>query len=255
MCLQLLFLRYGVGIKLMHLPCFRYSQEISNFFHILDVAPIVLVRSRLGIDTSRSDSRDCLEYVIRPKAAGNYYRNMHALDNFSVQSPAMGDAERRDLKTAEINATEAVPSYIALLKEEREKIEKSARDLGADDKMVRNLLEGLNKRNARFIDFNSRMMQAHAQFYRLVGETLDILIAQFGRYEQYIFSTQAIADSYNAAPHLMSTNIRSGAGCSPEVPANHQRLVGLTLPPFLSNRNWSLAGGNGLRAHCAREIR
>ena len=53
---------------------------------------------------------------------------------------------RSDLKIAEANATTAMPRYLALLKDEREKVEALAKDF--DDDTVRELLSGIDKRHA-----------------------------------------------------------------------------------------------------------
>jgi Na+-transporting methylmalonyl-CoA/oxaloacetate decarboxylase gamma subunit len=114
------------------------------------------------------------------------------------------EAYKGDLESAETKAIEALPRYIALLKEERGRLEKSAKELGADDEIIRNFLQVIDRRHAHFTNFNSQMMQARAQLYRSYGDILDILIAEFGKYTvqpngQLIFLTRGVAESYNAA--------------------------------------------------------
>jgi len=46
------------------------------------------------------------------------------------------EAYRGALETAEAKAIEALPRYMALLKEERGRLEKSAKELGADDELA-----------------------------------------------------------------------------------------------------------------------
>jgi hypothetical protein len=109
---------------------------------------------------------------------------------------------RSDLKMAEANATTAMPRYLALLKDEREKVEALAKDF--DNDTVRELLSGIDKRHALHTAFASKMLSARAQLYRSRGSAVDILIEQFGRYmiyanERFYFETQIIADRYDAA--------------------------------------------------------
>ena len=67
--------------------------------------------------------------------------------NFATASRAELEAIHRDVKMAEANATTAMPGYIALLKDEREKVERFARSLPFDNQTMRNFLDGLDNRH------------------------------------------------------------------------------------------------------------
>jgi hypothetical protein len=124
--------------------------------------------------------------------------------NYSTASRSELEQYRRALKIAEDNATEAPPQYLTILKDEREKVEASAKTFQVDDQTVRGLLKGIDERHARTAAFVSQMMPARAQFYHATGGALDILIEQFGSYKvkpdgQFVFSSQPAANRYNAA--------------------------------------------------------
>ena len=124
-----------------------------------------------------------------------------AIDYAKASRPEL-ERYRSDLKIAEANATTAMPRYLALLKDEREKVEALAKDF--DDETVRELLSGIDKRHASFTAFASKMLLARTQLYRSLGSALDIVIEQFGSYKiqtngQFVFATQIVADRYTAA--------------------------------------------------------
>jgi hypothetical protein len=105
---------------------------------------------------------------------------------------------------AEANATTAMPGYIALLKDEREKVERFARSLPFDNQTMRNFLDGLDNRHGGFMAFASRMTLARAELYREVGNALTIVIEEIGNYKvgangQLVFSSPSTEDRYNAA--------------------------------------------------------
>jgi hypothetical protein len=114
------------------------------------------------------------------------------------------EAYLRDLKTAEANATVAIPHYLALLKDERRRVETFMQSLQIDKGFVRDALNGIDKRHARTADLGSKMLTARADLYRTLGNAVAILVEQFGNYKvdangRFIFSNQRNADRYNAA--------------------------------------------------------
>jgi GYF domain 2 len=124
--------------------------------------------------------------------------------DFATASRAELEVIHRDLKMAEANATTAMPRYIALLRDEREKVEALAKTLHFDDRKVRELLSGIDERHAISTAFTSKMFLARAQLYRSLGRALDIVIEQFGSFNvqtngQFVFATQIIGDRYTAA--------------------------------------------------------
>jgi hypothetical protein len=114
------------------------------------------------------------------------------------------EAYVRDLKTAEANATAAIPRYLALLNDERSRVEAFARSLQVDKGLVRSALSGTDKRHDRAADLTSRMLIVRAELYRTLGNAVAIVVEQFDNYKvdatgRFIFSSQRIADRYNAA--------------------------------------------------------
>jgi GYF domain 2 len=119
------------------------------------------------------------------------------------------EAYHRDLKAAEANATAAMPRYLALLKDERNRVESFAQTLSVDKGVVRDLLNGVDKRHERSTAFTSKMLMARAELYHALGSYLEILIEQSGKYKvdangRLVFSSQPIADRYNDVSRQVS---------------------------------------------------
>lgn len=130
--------------------------------------------------------------------------------NTNLGAASRSDLEvlRRDLNTAEANATAFMPRYITLIKAEREKLQTFALSLHADKDIVDRFLEALDKRHAKATAFTSEMLSASADYYRAYGSYVDFLIGEFGAYKvvngQFIFPLQRTVDRYNTAGHAMS---------------------------------------------------
>ena len=119
------------------------------------------------------------------------------------------EAYLRDLKTAEANATAAIPRYLALLNDERSRVEAFAQLLQVDKDVVRSALSGTDKRHDRTADLTSKMLIVRAELYRTLGNAVAILVEQFDNYKvdangRFIFSSQRIADRYNAASNALT---------------------------------------------------
>src|ERR1700736_1919547 len=118
------------------------------------------------------------------------------------------EALRRDLKTAEVNATMVMPRYIALLKTERGKVEKYALSLhlGKDD--ISRLLDHIDKRHAEITALASRMLPVRADFYRAYENYVAFLLREYGAYKmedgQIIFPLQPTVNRYNAAADALT---------------------------------------------------
>lgn len=129
--------------------------------------------------------------------------------NLGVASRSDLEALRRDLKTAETNATTFMPRYIALLKTERDNVEKYALSLHAGKETISRLLDNTDKRHAETTAFTSRMLSARAEFYRAYEKYVAVLVGEFGAYKvangQFIFPLQRTAERYNVAANAMST--------------------------------------------------
>ena len=128
----------------------------------------------------------------------------------NLGAASRGDLEalRRDLRTAEANATAFLPRYIALLKTERDKVEKSALSMHVERDTVGRLLDSLDKRHAEITAFASSMSSARADYYRAYENYVAVLVGEFGSYKvvdgQFIFPSQRTVDRYNVAGHAMT---------------------------------------------------
>jgi hypothetical protein len=129
-------------------------------------------------------------------------------NNLGAASRSDLEALRRDLKTAEANATAFMPRYIALLKTERDSVEKYALSLHLGKDTTGRLLDNIDKRHAEITAFASRMLLARADFYRAYENYVAVLVGEFGAYKvvngQFIFPFQRTVDRYNAAASAMT---------------------------------------------------
>jgi hypothetical protein len=122
------------------------------------------------------------------------------------------EALRRDLKAAEANAAAWMPRATALLKAERDNVEKYALSLHVDKDSIGGLLHNLDQRHAELTGFNSRVASARADFYRAYESYVGFLVKEFGTYKvvngQFIFPFQLTVNRYNAAAEAMSAAAR-----------------------------------------------
>jgi hypothetical protein len=129
-------------------------------------------------------------------------------NNLGTASRSDLEALRRDLKTAEANATAFMPRYIALLKTERDNVEKYALSLHLGKDTTGRLLDNIDKRHAEITAFASRMLPARADFYRAYENYVAVLVKEFGGYRvvngEFIFPFQHVVNRYNAAAEAMS---------------------------------------------------
>jgi hypothetical protein len=128
--------------------------------------------------------------------------------NLGAASRSDLEALRRDLKTAEANATTFMPRYIALLKTERDNVEKYALSLHLGKDTISRFLDSSDKRHAEITAFTSRMLSARADFYRAYEKYVAVLVGEFGAYKvvkgQFIFPFQRTVDRYNVAAQAMT---------------------------------------------------
>ena len=128
--------------------------------------------------------------------------------NLGAASRSDLEALRRDLKTAEANATTLMPRCIDLLKTERDNVEKYAlsRHVGKDT--ISRFLDNIDKRHAETSAFTSRMLLARAEYYRAYEKYVAVLVGEFGAYKmangQFIFPLQRTAERYNVAANAMT---------------------------------------------------
>ncbi len=127
--------------------------------------------------------------------------------NLGTASRSDLEALRRNLKTAEANATAFMPRYIALLKNERDNVEKYALSHVGKD-IASRFLDNIDKRHAEITASTSEMSSARADFYRAYGNYVAVLAEEFGTYRvvdgQFIFPFQRTVDRYNVAAHAMT---------------------------------------------------
>ncbi len=128
--------------------------------------------------------------------------------NLGAASRSDLEALRRDLKTAEANATALMPRYVALLKTERDNVEKYVLSLHVEKDAVSRFLDILDKRHAERAAFTSRMSSARTDYYRAYENYVAVLAGEFGSYKvvdgQFIFPFQRTVDRYNVAAHAMT---------------------------------------------------
>jgi hypothetical protein len=128
--------------------------------------------------------------------------------NLGAASRSDLEALRRNLKTAEANATTYIPRYINLIKTERDKVETYARSLGAEKDVVSRVLDSVDGRQAKITTVTSATLSARADYYRAYESYVAVLVGEFGAYKvengQFIFPLQRTVDRYNAAAHAMT---------------------------------------------------
>jgi hypothetical protein len=129
--------------------------------------------------------------------------------NLVAASQSDLDALRRDLKTAETNATALMPRTIAVLKAERDAIEKYAASIQLGKDTGKRLLDEIDKRHAEIAALAARMSSARADFYRAYQNYVTLLVGEFGAYKvvggQFIFPLQRTVDRYNVAAQAMTS--------------------------------------------------
>src|SRR5258707_6144337 len=89
--------------------------------------------------------------------------------NLGAMSRSDLEALGRDLKTAEANATAFLPRYVAVLKTERDDVEKYALSLRLGKDTIRRLLDNIDKRHAEMAALFSTLLPARADYYRAYG--------------------------------------------------------------------------------------
>ena len=129
-------------------------------------------------------------------------------NNLGAASRSDLEALRRDLKTAEANAQTFMPRYIAVLKTERDNVEKYALSLHLGKDASSRFLDRVDKRHAEIMALTSKMLSARADFYRAYENYVAVLVAEFGAYKvvkgEFIFPFQRTVDRYNVAVQAMT---------------------------------------------------
>ena len=128
--------------------------------------------------------------------------------NLGAMSRSDLEALGRDLKTAEANATAFLPRYVAVLKTERDDVEKYALSLHLGKDTMRRLLDNIDQRHADITALISRTLPARADYYRAYENYVAVLVKEFSGYRvvngEFIFPFQHVVNRYNAAAEAMS---------------------------------------------------
>ena len=113
------------------------------------------------------------------------------------------DTLRRDVKTAQSNVATVTPRYIALLNDERAKLENDTRSLDVENGTVSEFMTMIDEQHAEMITLASKVLAARAEYYNAYEQCVAVLVREFGIYKvangQVIFPFQSTADSFNRA--------------------------------------------------------
>jgi hypothetical protein len=160
---------------------------------------LTAMATRAASETSAAAER--LSREVEPPA-------VREIGNLGAASRDELEALRRDLKTAEANATTFLPRYITLLKTERDSVKKFARSLPAGNETTNRFLDDIDKRHAEFLALMTRLLSARSELYRAYGDYVAFLVAESGGYRvvdgQFLFSLQRTVDRYNVAARAMT---------------------------------------------------
>ena len=132
---------------------------------------------------------------------------LKTIDFFGTASQSDLEALRRDVKAAESNATASLPRYAALLKADRDNVEKYA--LAHVDKVTAGrFLQSIDSQHAEITALTSRVLSARADFYRAYDNYVAFLAQEFGRYKvdkgQFLFPLQFTVNRYNVVAQAMT---------------------------------------------------
>lgn len=140
------------------------------------------------------------------------------------------DGLRRDLKTAESNATSLAPRYAAQIKTIRDQLEKEARSSGFGDDRLSGFMEMIDEQHAARIALTSRMLASRADYYSAYEKCVGVLVREFGIYKvtngQFVFPFQATADSYNRAAGAMTAAAKRASELEEEAGTLRQSRLG-----------------------------
>jgi hypothetical protein len=118
------------------------------------------------------------------------------------------EALGRDLKIAESNAAIIMPRYVALIKAERDSIERDARPLQVAGNTLPRFMAMIDEQHSEMTVLLARLLAARVDYYGPFEKCVALLVRDFGIYKvvngQFIFQAQSAADSYNAAAAAMT---------------------------------------------------
>ena len=155
---------------------------------------LIATATRAGIETRAATEK--LSQEIEPPALSKDINQATASRNEL-------EALRRDLKTAEANATSFLPRYLALVKAERDGLEAYARSLNLEKDVLSRFMDRIDTRQADIAAVSSSLSSARAEYYSAYEKCAAVLVADFGIYKvtngQFVFPLQYMANRYNAA--------------------------------------------------------
>jgi hypothetical protein len=128
--------------------------------------------------------------------------------DLSAASRSDLDAIRRDVKAAESGAATAASRYMAMVKDERARLENDARTLSAENSAVSEFMAIIDEQHADMIKLTSETLAAHAEYYNAYERCAALLVREYGIYKvtngQFIFPFPSTANSYNRAAAAMA---------------------------------------------------
>lgn len=129
--------------------------------------------------------------------------------NFGSVSRDEIDSFRRDVRTAEENASAFLPRYAAILKAEQEQIRSATVSLHVPRPIANQLLEGVAQRHAKTLDAISRVLSARVDYYRAYDKYIAFLSSELGSFKivggQFIFPLPRTVERYNVAAQAMTS--------------------------------------------------
>jgi hypothetical protein len=129
--------------------------------------------------------------------------------NFGSASPDEIESFRRDLRTAQANASAFLPRYAAILKSEQEQIKSSAISLHVSKEIADQLLDGVAQRHTKTLNAISQILSARADYYRAYDNYIAFLSSELGSFKvvagHLIFANQGTVERYNAAAQAMTS--------------------------------------------------
>jgi hypothetical protein len=148
--------------------------------------------------------------------------------NFGSVSRADLEAFRRDLRTAEANASAFLPRYAAILKAEHDQVASAALSLHVPREIAGPVLDGLAQRQAKALDAISTMLSARADYYRAYDKYLALLSSELGSFKvvngQFIFPLQRTVERYTAVAQAMTSAARRVSDLETDMKKQNQPL-------------------------------
>ena len=117
------------------------------------------------------------------------------------------DAVLRDLKIAAGNAAAVQAGTVALIRAERDKVEKEARLLKVGNEPIARFMAMIDEQDKDMTALVSKVLAARVDYYGAYQKCVELLVREFGTYRieggQFVFPFQPAADSYNRAAAAM----------------------------------------------------